>query len=140
MKRAARGFSLIELMVVLFVVGILAAVAIDQYSSYMVRATRSAAQAYLLTIASKQEEFVVRNHFYAMSAVKLPTNDDPDERGLGLTEPTDVTTYYTISIEPLTNGFVAIATAKPGTRQTPDGDLKVNHRGVKTPPDKWGGR
>lgn len=129
MKRGAHGFSLVELMVVVFVIGILSAIVFDQYNSYLIRATRSATQAYMLTIASKEEEFAIRNRSYVTGATA--------EADLGLTAPSEVTTYYSISVDALTNGFRVNATVNPGTRQTPDGNLAVDHRGVKTPPDKW---
>src|SRR5471032_2661175 len=61
------GFTLIELMVVVTVIGILAAVAIPIYRGYVREAHLNEAKPYLLDIASKQRSFKVRNGVYCCS-------------------------------------------------------------------------
>ena len=57
-RRAACGFSLVELMIIATVVGILAAIAIPSYSAYIVRGQRAAAKAALSQVA----QFMERNY------------------------------------------------------------------------------
>ena len=51
-----QGFTLIELMIVVAIVAILAAVAIPSYQQYVVKSNRSAAQSHLLSVDNKQEQ------------------------------------------------------------------------------------
>lgn len=67
MKRA--GFSLIELLVVLLIVGVLAAVALPAYQQHVVRTRRSEAQSALLKLMMQQERFHSQhNRYIAFSA------------------------------------------------------------------------
>jgi type IV pilus assembly protein PilE len=68
MKSTSRGFTLVELMVAVLVVGILAAVAIPSYRSYVLRATRAEAKQALLARASDLERCYTRNNTYVNAA------------------------------------------------------------------------
>jgi prepilin-type N-terminal cleavage/methylation domain-containing protein len=69
-KRDERGFTLIELMIVIAIIGILAAIAIPQFSAYRARSYNSAAQADLRNAATAQEAYFVDEDTYTDS---LPT-------------------------------------------------------------------
>ena len=60
-----KGFTLIELMIVVAIIGILAAIAIPQFASYRQRAQDSAAKSALKNLATAQEDYYVKNDFYA---------------------------------------------------------------------------
>ena len=60
-----KGFTLIELMIVIAIIGILAAIAIPQFSAYRQRSYNSAAQADLKNAATAQEAYFVDNSTYA---------------------------------------------------------------------------
>ncbi|MFC5473522.1 type IV pilin protein [Paraherbaspirillum soli] len=66
----SRGFTLIELMVVVVVIAILAAVALPSYRSSVMKSRRSSAQAALLDLASREERYYTANNTYASD---LPT-------------------------------------------------------------------
>jgi type IV pilus assembly protein PilE len=67
MKRA--GFSLIELLVVLVIIGVLAAAAMPAYQQYVVRTRRSEAQSALFKLMMQQERFHSQhNRYIAFSA------------------------------------------------------------------------
>jgi len=66
--KSQKGFTLIELMIVVAIIGILAAIAIPQFSSYRIRAFNSAAEADLRNIMNGEEAYYADNETYA------PTN------------------------------------------------------------------
>ena len=64
MKNRSRGFSLVELMIAVAIVGILAAVALPQYSSYSKRAKRGECRAALMQVMQQQERFFTQQNTY----------------------------------------------------------------------------
>lgn len=72
-KRGEQGFTLIELMIVIAIIGILAAIAIPQFAAYRTRAANSAAQSDARNIATSQEVYFADNGTYADSIAKLQT-------------------------------------------------------------------
>jgi type IV pilus assembly protein PilE len=80
MKRNQRGVTLIELMVVMAIIGIIAAIAIPSYRRYLVRANRADAKTALLQTAQALERCYTNSAPYAYdsatcaAAVVLPFN------------------------------------------------------------------
>jgi len=68
---SSRGFTLIEAMIVVTVLGILAAIAFPSYSAYIVRANRTAGKAAVMRIAGQQEGFYTDRKAYATSLANL---------------------------------------------------------------------
>ena len=126
------GMTLIELMIVVVVMAILAAVAYPSYRDYVIRANRSGAQQFMLAIASRQEQYRLDARSYADSITATP--------GLGLTVPSELTLRYTFSMTndaayPAATTYVITATAIGP--QVSDGNLTLDNLGAKTPADKW---
>jgi len=133
-RKSIRGLTLIELLIVIVIVGVLAAIAIPTYSNYMIRARRADAKTALEQLRAAQEMWRAERGSYAIddgngtAVAKLQTT---------MGAPATTVGDYTWSFTAL--GATAFtAQAAPNTaRQTPDGALTINQDGVKLPADKW---
>lgn len=124
-----QGFTLIELMIAIAIVGILASVAYPAYTQYTIRANRSAAQAEMMNIANRQQQFLLSNRNYATKEVLEAS---------GYTLPATVSNKYSYAIAVGAGAVPAFTlTLTPSGTQVSDGNLTINSEGVKTPADKW---
>ena len=71
--RRLGGFTLIDLLIAMAIVGILAAIAIPSYSAYLVRSQRAMARAALLQVAQSMERYYTANGSY-LNAGAFPLN------------------------------------------------------------------
>lgn len=67
----SRGFSMIELMIVVVIIAILSAIAIPSYRQYVLRGHRSEATRALQDLASRQENYYFTNNEYATNLSEL---------------------------------------------------------------------
>ncbi len=71
MRKYMRGVTLLELMIVLVIISILAAIAYPNYREYIIRAKRTEAKAALLQIATQQERFYLQNNSFTQDLLVL---------------------------------------------------------------------
>ena len=123
------GFTLVELLIAVAVVGILSAIAYPAYSKYVVKGNRAAAQAYLLNLAQAETEYFADARSYATTTTAL-----------NLAPPANVSAKYNIQID-VTAGppstFTLSAIPIVGGQQDGDGTLTIDNSGARTPTDKW---
>jgi len=115
-----RGFTLLELMIVVAVVGILAAIALPAYQDYVRRAHRADAQTELMRLAQLQAKHRVTNTSYsgAIAASGDPTN------------------FYNFVTVASSASFTITATAKNGSSQAGDTGctvLTINQSNLLSP-------
>jgi type IV pilus assembly protein PilE len=127
-RAAAAGFTLIELMIAVVIVGILAAIAYPSYQDHMRKGRRSAAQSFMIDVATREQQYLIDARRYAGGMGALDT--------LHLVVPADVSRFYTVAIEPaaptVPPSYLITAMPIAGSAQTPDGELTLDHTGAKT--------
>lgn len=124
---SSRGFTLIEVMIVVAIIGILSAIAIPAYGDYVKRSKVTEATSALADYRIRMEQYYQDNRNYG-----------PGD--CGVVEPT--AKYFTISCA-LTNsgqGYLTTATNKASVGLDASGDFvyTINHANVKTTTKAWG--
>jgi type IV pilus assembly protein PilE len=155
------GFTLVELMIVVVIIGILAAVAIPSYTSYLVRSSRTAAEAEMLQLAGLQEKIYLNSNKYAYGSAGIsmaytgnPNDDATSPGGLGKAGGTTSDGKYSLSLVTLASNatcadgdflsataagaqtYVIMAMPVAGTSQAGDGNLCLGQTGLKL----WGSK
>ena len=123
---STRGFTLIELMVVVAIIAILAAIAIPSYGRYAYRARRADGQQLLLHVANAEERYYATYNKYAtLSAIGYGASDTANSEHQ----------YYQASVVVADAAQSYTATAAPQGAQLKDvcGNLAITSAGVKTP-------
>lgn len=137
------GFTLVELLMTMLVLGILLSIAIPGYKDYMIRANKSAVKAVMLEIASRQEQYVMISGTYGTLTQ------------LGYSVPAGVSAVFEIQLTPGTNTgstvtalqglptFTLTASGKANTIQAGHPaagaatQLSINQFGLKLPLNEW---
>jgi type IV pilus assembly protein PilE len=130
--RGAKGFTLIELMITVVVVGILAAIAYPSYLTYMTKARRSEAQQLMFAISARQAQYILDARAYTGTL---------DDEGLNITregwscvDAACSNAYYAITVVPNNAATPPsyVITGTPSGQQADDGTMTLSSEGNKT--------
>ena len=127
----SQGFSLIELMIAVVIVGILAAIAIPMYSDYVTRSRRADGQATLMQVAQELERCYTQFSKYNDNSCSVING--------GVVSETSDQGFYVVTANKLDESAFTL-TATPQNEQADDtdcGELKLTHLGNQLPPDCW---
>lgn len=130
MKSRQSGFTLIEILIVVAILGVLVAIALPAYQNSVIRSGRAEAKGELVQVASDQERYFSNFNTYITDALPLntPTVADRDR--------TTQNGLYVISVAACAGGVIAncfLATATPQGAQTGDTctTLTLTNTGVR---------
>jgi type IV pilus assembly protein PilE len=135
-QRREGGFTIIEMMITVVILGILAAMVYPSYREYVVRTQRDIAKSAILQVMDRQEQYFSDNKSYAADATDLGFGASPfaiDRSGKSVDAGSGDRTY-TIALTNVTaTTFTVQATPqlRQATEDTDCGTLSVTHAGVK---------
>lgn len=137
MERNQRGFTLIEVMIVVAVIAILAAVAFPSYQKHVAKAKRNAAQAVMQTIVSRQEQHMLNARSYFPAGGGDNSSASQISAALGVTIPAEVQANYTITVTSDNVGTPPVHSVKAAPKSPQNvndsacGTLTLNSTGAK---------
>lgn len=124
MKRKQSGFTLIEVMIVMAIIGIMAAIAYPSYAEYIQRSNRAEGQALLSDASARQERYFAQNNAYIIE------NDDIGKLGLKNDNKSE-TNKYTLTVSKVDGDGGYTLTAEQGFNDAKCGNLTLDALGKK---------
>lgn len=118
-----RGFTLVEVMIVVAILGVLAAISYPNYQRYVIKSKRTDMMSELHNVAAEIQSRKLLQGSYSNALIT----------GLGGDYPKQGNALYTISFtpNPLTPEWRIIAHPNPNSQMAKDGDLTFNYQGIK---------
>lgn len=134
-RTGQKGFTLIEVMMVVAIIAILVGIALPAYQNTIMRSNRAPAKGGLMDVMSRQEQYFMNNKSYSttLANLGLPASYYIDDTGQQVTS-TDSTRIYQITLT-ATAATSYTATATPQLSQASDtacASLSLSSTGVRT--------
>jgi len=132
-RRHVQGFTLIEIMIVVAILGILTAIALPSYTSYVARANRADARAQMLQAAQFMQRFYAANDRFDQDRA-TNTNTAGERVPANLKRsPADGTELYSLTVQATANSYTITAVPLVGTSMSADacGSLTLTSSGVR---------
>jgi type IV pilus assembly protein PilE len=129
MVNKMKGFTLIELMIVVVIIAVLASIAYPAYQEYVRKTNRTDAQTEVMDIAHRLQRYKVANFSFIKADGTAVTLADVNHSGV---VPTSGTPFYDLALSNVAPGtWTLTATPKASSRQTGNGHFVINHRGER---------
>ncbi len=123
------GFTLIELMITVAIVGIISAIAYPAYTQFTVRAKRSAAESFMMTVSNRQEQSMLNARNYFAIASGTPA----EWTAVSMAVPAEVAANYTVTVTTSTGAYTvtAVPLAAQLSKDAQCATLTLTNTGVK---------
>ena len=134
--RRQAGFSIVELMIVIAIIGLLAGIAVPSYRDQVNKGKRTEGKAALTAAAARMERYYTQNNCYPSSACGNPTSADSatalTNAGIpGFSGDTANKAAYNISLTVTPQAFTVTATARAPFTDPLCGNLTLANTGRK---------
>jgi type IV pilus assembly protein PilE len=125
------GFTLIELMITVAIIGIIASIALPSYNSYIARAKRAEARSEILKAEAWLERYYTENNRYSSTAAATTTNPTAFASNFGAV-PATSTAYYNITLAVTSTGYTLTATRAGSMASDACGNYTKTNSGLLT--------
>lgn len=124
-KHTQSGFTLVEVMIVVAIIGVLAAIAYPSYQRYVIKTKRVDMMTEMQNIASEIESRKLAQGSYSAISASVKTD-------FATAYPRQGTALYDVTItDPLVAKWEITASPKTATQMIGDGNLTLNYQGIK---------